>query len=233
MNGEIKMKKRYILFIFALSFLLSVNIVSATDYFFEGHDLRDDVFEVGDEENFSNDHSFIDITFAGVFDKGENINFTIMAKGFISDNNGVSYNFLINSSKGNQFKIVYSQGIATFNNYLNCQNKSKNETIIISVPKNVLANIDLPWKVSVYTKYFGNFRDELDLEEIDFDINDYINDGSDDSNEDENDGSDDSNKDENEEADDKSDSKTPGFQLIILFISLFTFIIIKKFKDKI
>jgi len=211
-------KKILILSFFLI--ILSTRAISldSYDYYFENSDSVNDVFETSNESNLSTEHSFIDLIYAQVFDYGNRIDFTIKTKGDMLDSDGVSYGFIITSSEDKEYKIVYSNDIATFNNYLNCENVSYNETIIVTIPKDVISHITVPWNVSVYAKFYGNYKDTLYLEPIIFEYE-----------EDDKDTEDQEDDNDNTATDNKD---TPGFMITVIILSVSLIILTNKLKKK-
>jgi len=212
---KIRITKKILLFSFLL-FIFSTKAISSNDYYFEKSDPVDDVFEIDNETEFSSKHSFIDLIYGQVFDYGNRLDFTIKTKNDIRNIDGVSYGFIITSEEGKDYKIVYSEGIATFDSYLNCENESYNETIIITISKDVFSHISIPWNVSVYGKFYGNYKDILYLDPIIFESDE------------------DDDKQEEDIDNENEGNDTPGFDTIIMLLSilLFTLMVIIYLKHK-
>ena len=202
--------------ILILVLILNISTVSAKISYYEAFDEINDVYKVSDNSVLSSDHPFIDITHAKVLEKGDNFEFRIKTKKDISSSDSVSYGFIIKSSDNNEYYLTYSSNKALFNNYVNCINSSFDENIIILVPKESLSLISNPMSFKAYSKFFENYRDELNLEEVKIDIDEFF----------------DSNNDAEQNNTDNNAENTPGFGLLVLFLSIIMIIVVYKKKSK-
>jgi len=214
------MKKIYLLLVLGcvLILLSSVN-VSAGDYDYEGTDETGDVFYISNENEFTDQHSEIDIISAKTEEQDDNIVFTLEMGSTIFDFPEYKYVFLIGSDSSiSDFSVVYSNGIALLNDYFSLENSTSGGNITISVPKSDLEALSTPWLLSAYTQAYALFKDTatLEIKQTTNDNGDEGNDGNEYNGE---------NGDKGSETEDKG---TPGFELIVLLCAFAIVVIIGK-----
>jgi len=129
---------------------------------------------VKDEETdtFTSEYPDLDITFAKVEEKGDNLNFTLQVKGNIVTGDYLAwYNFLIKSVDASESIWVLFKNSQAYislpGGKVYCDNTIEDNTLTITVPKIAFKNIKHPWDVIanaiLYIEENRHF-DELTLE---------------------------------------------------------------------
>jgi len=212
-----------IVFSFLVVLFLTASALAGS-YDFEGTDPTDDVQDLEDNGNFTSEYPDLDITFAKVEEKGDNIVFTLqVVRRIIPNNSSIRYVFYIesvNTSESievffkNPYKCYVYRSEPDYEPPLyvqvNCNYtlSDDNTTVTITAPKTAFSTVPTPWNVTAMAKITVNkFLDELIL---DLYVPPETNGGTTDGNGDTGDG-------------------TPGFEIIAVIVaSLIAVILLRK-----
>ncbi len=201
------MRKIIVFLVISLMSMSFIGQASAGEYDYQANDKTRDVLE----EN-------IDITYAKTEEKDENLLFTLKVAGnIIPDNYTISYRFLVESLENNKkmgvhFRNYYNAFVGEFTilQEVNYSIEDSNSTLIITVPKIIFDEIKTPWDVNVSAKIKNVENDFLELKK-------YTPTEKNETEENLNEGNGDQ-------------TETPGFEILLLFLSFITLVILKKRK---
>lgn len=164
---------------FSVVLFLTTTTVLAGPYDFEGTDSTDDVQDLVDNGNFTSEYPDLDITFAKVEEKGDNLIFTLQVKrNIVPDNSSIRYNFLIESvNTSDSIEVLF---MSSYKAYVyreepffkvDCSDtytiSDDAATVNVTAPKTAFENISLPWNVTAKARVYttrDEYLDELILE---------------------------------------------------------------------